>query len=79
VPRYFFHLHDSIVSRDEEGTALADDDATRAFAIEGARSVLAAEVVRKGEVDLSGWIDVETGPGNPEFVVPFTDAVKVKP
>jgi hypothetical protein len=78
MPRYYFHLHDTVISRDYEGTVLEDADAAMDHAIDGIRSVLAAELIENGEIDFSGWVDVETGPGDPEFVVPFTDAVRIR-
>lgn len=33
MPRYFFHVQDSVKSLDTEGTELADDDGARAQAI----------------------------------------------
>jgi hypothetical protein len=33
MPRYFFHVRDSVVLRDETGTELADDDAARTEAV----------------------------------------------
>jgi hypothetical protein len=45
MPRYYFHLHDDLVTEDEDGTVFPDDAAALAKAHEEAR-YLAAESIR---------------------------------
>ena len=40
MPRYFFDICDDIVSTDEDGLDLADEDAARAEALRGARDLI---------------------------------------
>jgi hypothetical protein len=58
MPRFYFHVqnsHDFV--RDEEGIDLADEAAARAMAMDSIRSMIAEEV-RKGVIDLDGFIEV---------------------
>lgn len=58
MPRYYLHVHNSIgVTRDEEGQELANLDEAETIAIEGVRSILAAEVM-EGRIDLRGRIGI---------------------
>lgn len=78
MPRYFFHVYDDAVCRDEDGIALPDRDAARREAIRGARA-LVAEQALKGEFHLEHRIDVRDADGNRVFAVRFGDAVQVMP
>jgi hypothetical protein len=77
VPRYFFHLYDDLIAKDEEGVELPNVAAARLTALKGARDVI-AEQVKRGYFVLSHWIDVVDEQGEPVMTVTFRDAVDVK-
>jgi hypothetical protein len=75
VPIYFFHVRGGRAdAEDEEGIAHPDEAAARTFALAGARSLIAGDVV-EGILDLSGRIDVEDEAGKLVFSLPFEKAV----
>ena len=74
MPRFYFHLHNDVEARDEEGQELADVESARAEALRGARELL-AEAVRSGRVDLSHWIEVEDEAGERILTLRFGDSV----
>ena len=73
--RYYFHLReeDGYVI-DDEGLELADLNAARAAATEGARSVIAAEAMA-GRLPLRTIIEVDDEQGQRVLDLPFKDAV----
>lgn len=77
VPRYFFHIHDDIISTDPEGIELADLEAARACAVEGARSLMMAQV-QAGKLDLDHWIEVADEQGREVFRLRFAEALTVR-
>ena len=77
MPRYFFNLYNDIQSRDEEGEVLPDLEAVRARAISNARAMIAAEILDKGEFNLSHRVEVEDENGKVVLIVKFGDAVKI--
>ena len=78
MPRYYFHLYNSIETRDDQGRSLADDDAARDVAIQEARQMMGESMVQKGEIDLSHWIEVGNAMEEPLMVVMFRDAVLIR-
>lgn len=74
--RYFFHLHNDVDCRDDEGRELIDSEAAKAAAIDEARE-MASESVRKGHLDLSHYIAVDDEAGTLLFKTTFGEAVKV--
>lgn len=77
MPRYFMHVcNGSGFVEDQEGVDLPDRDAARAKAIEAARDIMAGDL-RKGELDLSSFIEVEDEGRNLLFTLHFTEAVKL--
>ena len=73
--RYYFHLRESgsyVV--DDEGLELADLDAVLAAAIEGARSVIAADAM-EGKLPLRSSVEVDDESGQRVLHLPFRDAV----
>jgi len=74
-----FHLNirnGSGMTEDEEGLELAGPEEARRKAIEGARSMLSAEVL-SGNLDLRGRIEVTDEQGDPVLTVEFRDVVSV--
>lgn len=74
--RFFFHLHNDIDTRDEEGTELPDRDAARALAQKEART-MAAESVRKGHLNLAHFVEVTDEAGAALFRVEFGQVIDV--
>ena len=77
MPRFFFHLHNDVQSKDDEGTVLPDLSAARAEAIKGAREVISEEIRARGTLHLSHWVEVENDSGQQVLVVPFRECVAV--
>ena len=62
---------------DDEGTDLSSDEEARLHAIEGARSLISAEVLQ-GTLDLSGQIEVTDETKATVMTVRFAEAVEVR-
>lgn len=74
MPRFFFHVFDDVVARDDEGIELADSQAAREAALAGARELI-CEQVRRGRVCLQHRIVVEDEAGAAVAAIAFADAV----
>jgi hypothetical protein len=75
MPRFYMHIcNGNGFVEDEEGVELADADAARERALEAARSVMADDL-RKGELDLSSFIEVEDEGKRLLFTLSFNEAV----
>jgi hypothetical protein len=77
VPRFFFHVFDDDVTRDEDGLELPDAAAAAAVALRSARA-LACEQVGQGCLRLRDRIDVADEAGALVATVTFRDAVAVE-
>ncbi len=78
MSRYFFHLHDSHFTQDEEGRECPSLESARAAAIAEAR-VMASSNVIEGHLDLSHSVSVTDVRGQQVLTVCFGDAVEVRP
>lgn len=78
MPRYYFHVHNDILARDEEGREFPDLAAAREEAISGARDLI-AEDIRRGKVTLSHWIEIQDDAGNRLLTVSYGEAVQIDP
>ena len=76
MPRYFFHLHNDLETRDEEGLELPDLAAARDVADHEARA-MAAQSVANGQLDLNHSIEVTDESGATVLVVRFGEAVEI--
>lgn len=75
--RYYFHLREEgRYLLDEEGLELMALDAARQAAVEGARSIIADEVLL-GNLPLRAILEVADEDGNCLFQLPFKDAVQL--
>ena len=74
--RFYFHLHNDIEARDEEGRELPDLQTALNSAREEAR-VIAANSVRLGHLNLSHSIEVADEAGRSLFKVRFGDVITV--
>ena len=77
MPRYFFDICDDIVSTDEDGLDLADEDAARAEALRGARDLI-CEQVRNGRINLGHRIEVLDEARRPVLTLTFGAAVEIE-
>jgi len=78
MPRFFFHIvNGNGFTEDEEGQELPDAERARAIAVDSARSLLSAEVSR-GELDLTGRIEVADAGGKPLMAVKFDEVVEIR-
>ena len=78
MPLFFLHIHNGAgFIEDEEGLELSELEQARAEAVEGIRSILAAEVLQ-GSMDLRGRISIADAAGTNLAVVPFSEAVAVR-
>lgn len=76
MPRFWFHIYNDVETIDYEGKQFRDLNAARKHAIEGARDLMCAGV-KKGEINLSHWIEVEDDKAA-ITVVPFGEALNVR-
>ena len=77
MPRFYMHISNGNgFAEDDEGVELADVDAAREEALAGARDLMAKDL-RKGEINLSSFIEVEDEAHRLLFTLHFSDAVKL--
>ncbi len=77
MPRYFFHLHNGALSRDEEGRELPDLEAARQEAIKAARELM-GEDIKEGLLRLGHRIEIGDEDGREVLMVPFAEAVMIE-
>ena len=78
MPRFFFHIFDDAVSRDDEGVELADAEAARRTALAGARSMMCDQLAA-GRLSLHHRIEVRDEQGDEILTLAFGDAVTIEP
>jgi hypothetical protein len=76
MARFFFHLHDDAIVRDEDGLELPDAAAAHREAVRNARALIADQAL-KGRVDLSHYLRVEDEEGREVLVLPFAEALEI--
>jgi hypothetical protein len=77
MPRYRFNIYNGTgLTEDEEGRELASDDAIRAEALKGIRSILGEDIM-SGVLDLRGRLEILDEAGDLYLTVPFADAVTI--
>jgi hypothetical protein len=77
MPLFYMHVcNGSGFVEDQEGVELPDREAARKKAVESARDVMAGDL-RKGELDLSSFIEVEDAEHNLLFTLHFSEAVNL--
>lgn len=77
MPRFFFSLHDDMVSFDEEGMDLSDRDAAHAHAVRSALAIASAEV-GEGHLHLNHRVEVTDAFGELLETVWFREVVEVR-
>ena len=78
MPKFFFTVRDDMLTEDEDGRELANAEAARLAALEGARC-MAADQVLKGYLHPDDRIEVEDESRTLLFTVTFDQAVSVQP
>lgn len=73
MPRYFVHLYNDQILRDEVGQTFPDDAHARAAAIVGASEIIAENIAGGMPVDLRHRIEVEHESGDVRAVIRFAD------
>jgi hypothetical protein len=76
VPRFFFHVYDTIEALDEEGYWLPDADAARRDALLSARALI-CEQVKLGTINLTYRIEVVDEAGDTVLDLPYSAAVSI--
>jgi hypothetical protein len=77
MSRFFFHVRDSCGEvLDPDGLELADADQALREALKGARSII-AEGVCRGELDLTGSVEVLDEAGSTVLLLPYSEAVRM--
>jgi hypothetical protein len=77
MPRFFFHVYDDVVLKDDEGIELADAELARAAALAGARAMM-CDQVKEGRLSLHHRIEVEDERGEAILTLAFEDAVRIE-
>ena len=77
MPRYFFHIYDDVVLRDDEGIELADPEAARRAAVAGARAMM-CDQLSKGRLALHHRIEVEDEARRQILALRFGEAVRIE-
>lgn len=77
MPRFYLHVSDGkLFAEDGDGLELHDVEAARREAIAGLRCVMAEEL-KRGQVNLAAYVEVEDENRQLVMTVPFLDAVEV--
>lgn len=77
MPRFYFHVHNDIDAKDEQGITLADLAAAKQAAIEGARAMMAEHVTKGRPVTLHHRIDVADESGKVLASLPFRELITI--
>lgn len=77
MPRYFFHVYDDLIIRDQDGIDFADAEAACAAALAGAREMMCDQLM-KGRLSLYHCIEVEDEGGKTILTLPFGEAVRIE-
>ena len=78
MPTFFFHLHDDVDVRDDDGREFAGLAAAREAAIKEARFTLAETLKDEGRGNLKHRIDIEDEDGRVLDTVWFKDVVEIE-
>ena len=79
MPRFFFHLHNTVDVRDDVGRELPSLDAARAEAVNACRALMADDLRSDGQITLSHRIDIHGEGGESQLVLPFRACVEIRP
>lgn len=77
MPRFYFHLFNDAIVKDEEGAELPDIQSARDRAIEAARSLIGSYIIDGERVHLMHHIDVTDDNGRQVLSIPFKEVVDI--
>ena len=78
MPRFYFHLHNTVVVFDDHGRELNSLDEAKVHATEAARSIMAEDIKEVGRITLSHWIAVHTEDQEEALILPFSACVEIR-
>ena len=79
MPRFFFHLHNTIEVRDEVGRELPSLEDARVEAVDACRALMADDLRKEGQITLSHRIDIHGEDGESQLMLPFRACVEIRP
>jgi hypothetical protein len=77
VPRYYFHLHETVDVEDEEGAELPDLAGAREYALENARDMVCGDI-KTGVVNVDHRIEVVDEEGQSVLSLTFGEAFMIE-
>ena len=79
MPRFFFHLHNTVEVRDDVGRELPSLEAARAEGVTACRALMAEDVRKDGQITLSHRIDIHGEDGDSQLMLPFRACIEIHP
>jgi hypothetical protein len=79
MPKFYFHLQNSINVRDDEGMELPSLAAAKEHATIAARALMADDIKGMGEITLSHHITIANERDQEKLVLPFRSCVEIHP
>ncbi len=79
MPRFFFHLYNSVTVHDDDGKELPNIEAAKAEATHACRELMAEDVRSEGQITLSHRIEIHSDDGETKLVLPFRACVEIRP
>jgi hypothetical protein len=79
MPKFYFHLQNSIYVHDDEGMELPSLVAAKEHATDAARALMADDIKGMGEITLSHHITIANDQDQEELVLPFRLCVEIHP
>lgn len=77
MPRFFFHIFDDVVVRDDEGIELVDLEAARRTALTGIREMM-CDQLKRGRINLTHRVEVQDEAGSTVLDIRFGEAVRIE-
>ena len=77
MPRFFIHVYNDIDAIDDDGQELADLATARDVAIQGARSLMAHEVLHGRPITLHHRVEIVGESGTVLIVLPFGELITI--
>ena len=78
MPRYYFHVcNGKGFTEDEAGQEFPDEAAARDAAVQGIRDLMAEEL-RRGQINVASFVEIEDADRQLVATVAFTEAVEMR-
>ena len=78
MPRFYFHLHNTVVVFDDHGRELDSLVEAKVHATQTARSIMAEDIKEVGRITLSHWIAVYTEDQEEALILPFGACIEIQ-